>query len=65
MSRFVVDTIPPSTISRSLIRTGLYIIGSALDAATALEIGTSSQSSAPNTIRSHVSRSVAARYSSF
>ena len=30
-----------------------------------MEIGTSSQSSAPKTIRSHVSRSVAARYSSF
>jgi hypothetical protein len=56
---------PPSTSSRSLISTGLYTIGSAVDARTAEEMGTSSQPSAPNTIRSQVSRSVALRYSSF
>ena len=39
-------------------------IGSAVDARTAVEIGTSSQPSPPKTIRSHVSRSVAVMYSS-
>ena len=43
MSRFVVETIPPSTSSRSLTSTGWKTIGSAVEARTAVEIGTSSQ----------------------
>ena len=45
MSRFVVDTMPPSISSRSLTRTGEYTIGSAPEARTAVDIGTSSEPS--------------------
>ena len=41
MSRLVVETMPPSISSRSSTRTGAYTIGSAPEARTAVEIGTS------------------------
>ena len=61
MSRLVVETMPPSISSRSPTFTGEYTIGSAPEARTAVEIGTSSDGSTPKTTRSHVSRSVAVR----